>query len=166
MRKARRIRIARGLALGLALTALVAPAAQARVDEAGAQGGALVIQGDDKVIVSTDGGTTAVIRGDDKVMAPSTGGATVLVHGDDKVIHPTGRILVGVIDTTPATYSASGYRRALPEDYPTGSVTVSGSPRTFDWGDAAIGAGGAFALLLLAGALAFGVRHRPRPAAA
>jgi hypothetical protein len=153
MRKARRIRIFRGLALGLALAALVAPAAQARVDGSGTQGGARVIQGDDKVIVSTDGGTTAVIRGDDKV-----------------------------IDTTPATYSGfayrralpqddgpfsrAGYRRALPQDYTTAPATEVRSPSTFDWGDAGIGAGGALALLLLAGALTFGVRHRPRPAAA
>jgi hypothetical protein len=137
MRKAWRIRIFRALALGLAVAALVAPAAQARTDGAGAQGRALVIQGDDKVIASTDGGTAAVVRGDDKV-----------------------------IDTTRAGYSAFAYRRALPQDHTTAPVTEVRSPSTFDWGDAGIGAGGMLALLLLAGALTFGVRHRPRPAAA
>ena len=39
-------------------------------------------------------------------------------------------------------------------------------PSTFDWGDAFIGAGGALALLLLAGGAALATRHISRPAAA
>lgn len=144
MRKERRIRILRRFVLGLAVAALVAPAAQARVDELGG------------AEVSTGG--AVVIHGDDKVIAPGGGDSTVLIHGDDKVIAPqTG------------DYTLAGYRRALPQDYgdPT-AVPVGGlsSPSTFDWGDAFVGAGVAFALMLLAGGAALGTRRRERPTAA
>lgn len=163
MRKERRIRILRRFVLGLAVAAFVAPAAQARVDElgAGAKGsnaGSAVLQGDDKVIVPGGGDSTVLIHGDDKVIAPGGGDSTVLIHGDDKVIAPqTG------------DYTLAGYRRALPQDYgdftavPVGGVS---SPSTFDWGDAFVGAGVAFALMLLAGGAALGTRRRERPTAA
>lgn len=48
----------------------------------------------------------------------------------------------------------------------TAPVETVRSPSTFDWGAAFVGAGGALALMLLAGGLALGVRHRPRTAAA
>ena len=77
MRKERRIRTLRRFVLGLAIAAVVVPAAQARVDElgTGAKG-------------SNAG--SAVLQGDDKVILPSGGDSTVLIHGDDKVIAPAG----------------------------------------------------------------------------
>ena len=117
-----------------------------------------VLVGDDKVIVPGPSDSTVLIHGDDKVFAPQGGDSTVLVHGDDKVIAPQ-----------PGDYTLAGYRRALPQDYgdPT-SIPVGGltSPGTFDWGDAFVGAGVAFALMLLAGGAALGTRRRDRPAAA
>jgi hypothetical protein len=144
MRKERRIRILRRFALGLAVAALVAPAAQARVDELGgakvSTGGAAVIHGDDKVIAPGGGDSTVLIHGDDKVIAPGGGDSTVLIHGDDKVIAPGD-----------------------PTAVPVGGLS---SPSTFDWGDAFVGAGVAFALMLLAGGAALGTRRRARPTAA
>ena len=146
MRKERRIRTLRRFVLGLAIAAVVVPAAQARVDEpgAGAKGsnaGSTVLQGDDKVILPGGGDSTVLIHGDDKVIAPGGGDSTVLVHGDDKVIAPAG-------DPT-----------AVP-------VADPSSPSTFDWRDAFVGAGVALALMLLAGGAALSTRRHQRPTAA
>jgi hypothetical protein len=162
MRRVRRKRILRRLVLGLAVAAIVAPAAQARPDEGAATQGkaaepAAVIRGDDKVIVTGDDGSGALIHGDDKVLAPRGGAATTLIHGDDKVIVPR-----------PADDTLAGYRRALPEDYGVRAVVpveaVRG-PSSFDWGDALIGAGVAFGAMLLLGGAALATRH-VRPTAA
>ena len=146
MRKERRIRTLRRFVLGLAIAAVVVPAAQARVDEpgAGAKGsnaGSTVLQGDDKVILPSGGDSTVLIHGDDKVIAPGGGDSTVLIHGDDKVIAPAG-------DPT-----------AVP-------VADPSSPSTFDWRDAFVGAGVALALMLLAGGAALSTRRHQRPTAA
>jgi hypothetical protein len=208
MLKERRTRVLRRIAVGLAVAAFVAPAAQAHVYELGGGtqdgNGVAVINGDDKVLAQdmgdygladyrralpTDHPTrvlvgshqivppgqgdygladyrralptdypSAVLVGDDKTFAPDTGDATVLVHGDDKVIAPDH-----------GNYGLADYRHATPQDYgdriavPVGDVS---SPSTFDWGDALIGAGIAFALMLLAGTAVLGTRRRARPAAA
>jgi hypothetical protein len=169
MQKERRTRVLRRIVVGLAVAAFVAPAAQARVDEAGAvwpdkNGGFAVIHGDDKTIVQGSGGS-AVLGHDDKVLAPDRG-----------------------------DYGVAGYQRALPRDYPngipgdggvigsrpapvpghddkviapdTGDIAVpAGDSRSFDWSDALVGAGMAFALMLLAGGAVLGTRGRARPAA-
>jgi hypothetical protein len=175
MQKERRTRVLRRIVVGLAVAAFVAPAAQARVDEIGAvrqdeNGGFAVIRGDDKVVDS--GGSAVLVRGDDKVLASDRGDygladyrrtlpgdypaavlagddkiiagepgdSTVLTRGDDKVITPqTGDIPVSAGDPS--------------------------SPSSFDWSDALIGAGMAFALMLLAGGAVLGTRGRARPAA-
>ena len=146
MRKERRIRTLRRFVLGLAIAAVVVPAAQARVDEPGmgakgSNAGSTVLQGDDKVILPGGGDSTALIHGDDKVIVPGGGDSTVLVHGDDKVIAPAG-------DPT-----------AVP-------VADPSSPSTFDWRDAFVGAGVALALMLLAGGAALSTRRHQRPTAA
>lgn len=128
MRKERRIRTLRRFVLGLAIAAVIVPAAQARVDEPGA--GA----------TGSNAGST-VLQGDDKVILPGGGDSTVLIHGDDKVIAPGG-------DPT-----------AVP-------VAEPSSPSTFDWSDAFVGAGVAFALMLLAGGAALSTRRHQRPTAA
>ena len=97
----------------------------------------MLIHGDDKVFAPAPSDSTVLIHGDDKVFAPAPSDSTVLIHGDDKVIAPTA--------------------------VPVGGLS---SPDTFNWGDAFIGAGAAFALMLLAGAAALGTRGRERPAAA
>ena len=79
---------------------------------------------------------SAVLQGDDKVILPGGSDSTALIRGDDKVIAPE----------TP--------------------VAGASSPSKFDWGDAFVGAGVAFALMLLAGGAALGTRRRERPTAA
>ena len=95
----------------------------------------MLIQGDDKVIAPRGGESTVLIHGDDKVIVPRGGDSTVLIHGDDKVIAPGG-------DPT-----------AVP-------VAEPSSPSAFDWSDAFVGAGVAFALMLLAGGAALSTRRR------
>jgi hypothetical protein len=194
MRKERRIRILRRFVIGLAVAAVVAPAAQARfVELGGAKGsnaGSPVLQGDDKVIVPAGGSSTVLIHGDDKVFAPAPGDSTVLIHGDDKVIAPApgdSTVLIHgddkVIAPAPgdSTVLIHGDDKVIapaPGDSTvlihgddkviapqTGDYTLA-SPNTFDWGDAFVGAGVVFALMLLAGGAALGTRRRARPTAA
>ena len=82
----------RRLVLGLAVAAIVAPTAQAGLDEGGK--------------AQSDGGNGALIQGDDKVLAPE--GGDLLVKGDDKVIPTDGW-----------QYSQFAYRHAMPQDYGT-----------------------------------------------
>lgn len=168
MRRKRRIWIRR-LALGLAVAAVAAPTAQARVDE-----------GTVPQVSHRDGGANvAWNRGSyDKIGTYSVssfrralpedyGKRTAVPVGDDKVII-----------RTPDTYTVSSYRRALPDDYgsrtavPVGDdkvilpgdygvlpVADVASPGSFDWADFLIGAGAAFGLMLLAGGAALGTRR-------
>lgn len=173
-------RILRRLVLGLAVAAIVAPAAQASPDEWTAMQGkakdtVAVIRGDDKKIVTLDDGSGALINGDDKMIVPTGGVTATLIH-DDKVIVPwagDSTVLIHGDDKVFAPPSgdyalANSYRRALPQDYGTRAVApveaVRG-PSSFDWGDALLGAGAAFGLMLLLGGAALGTRH-VRPTAA
>ena len=161
MRRARRkSRFVRRLVLGLAVAALVAPAAQAHPVGTAAQGNAAesaaVIQGDDKVIIAPKADFNGLIHGDDKVIAPEPDGFTGLIHGDDKVITPK-----------PIYYTVAGLPLALQDDgnrVETPVVAVR-SPGSFDWGDALIGAGVAFGAMLLLGGATLATRH-VRPAGA
>ena len=199
-RERRKNRFLRRIVLGLAVAALVAPAAQARLDSGTvAQGNAAepaaVIRGDDKVIVSTadanapnplqytvagyplalqDDGTKALIHGDDKVIAPKTDSYTSLIHGDDKVIAPNPDGFTGlingddkVITPKPVYYTVAGLPLALQDEGTRTEAPVQAvrSPGSFDWGDALLGAGVAFGMMLLLGGAVLGTRHI-RPAAA
>jgi hypothetical protein len=157
MQKERRIRILRRFVIGLAVAALVAPAAQARVDELGGGAGSIageaVIHGENKgEYPDAFGDSTVVIHGENKGEYPDAfGDSTVVIHGENKGEYPalgdsTGPVFVPKPQTTP--------------------VGGLNSPSTFDWGDALVGAGAAFGLMLLAGGAALGVRRRQRPAAA
>ena len=164
MRKERRIRTLRRFVLGLAIAAVVVPAAQARVDDPGtgangSNAGSTVLQGDDKVILPGGGGSTVLIHGDDKVIAPGGGDSTVLIHGDDKVIAPGGGDSTVLIHGDDKVIAPAGDPTAVP-------VADPSSPSTFDWRDAFVGAGVAFALMLLAGGAALSTRRHQRPTAA
>ena len=141
MRKRRKNRILRRLVLGLAVAAFVVPTAQAYPVEGtpGTHGSAAAIQGDDKVVVP---------QGDDHVILvkPKTYSYGTVPQGDDHVIL-----------AKPETYS-NGTRSVAP-------VEAVRGPSSFDWGDALVGAGAAFALMLLAGTAVLATR-RGRPAAA
>ena len=133
----RRIRLVRRFVLGLAVAAIVVPAAQARIpapDSHGVEEGAIV-QGERKS--DLPGAVYVPFVSDFPRTAPAPGG--------DGVVY--------------------GYRRALPQDYGVIRVEVPRGTGTFDWGDAFIGAGGAFALLLVVGGATLATRHVSRPAA-
>lgn len=153
-------RILRRLVLGLAVAAIVAPAAQASPDEWTAMQGkakdpVAVIRGDDKKIVTLDDGSGALINGDDKVIAPTGGVTATLIH-DDKVIVPTGGVTAALIRDDKVIVPAPG---------DVVLVEAGRGPSSFDWGDALLGAGAAFGLMLLLGGAALGTRH-VRPTAA
>ncbi len=121
-----------------------------------ADGYAGLITGDDKVIAPEADGYAGLITGDDKVIAPEADGYAGLISGDDKVIVPK-----------PVYYTVAGYPLALQDDgtRATASVEPVRSPGSFDWGDALVGAGVAFGLMLLLGGATLATRH-VRPAAA
>ena len=158
MQKERRIGILilRRFALGLAVAAFVAPAAQAGVDEAGGGAGSIagaaVLHGESKGDYPVAlGDSTVLIHGEYKGGYPAPGDSTVLIRGEYKGEYPApGDPTVPVVVSTPRTTAPGGL----------------GSPSTFDWGDAVVGAGGAFGLMVLAGGSALGLRGRPHPAGA
>ena len=78
-------------------------------------------------------------------------GGAVVIHGDDKAISPRSDAV------------SSGDDKVL-VSVPGSPVVTVQTPASFDWGDALVGALGAFALMLLAGGLVLGVRHRPATA--
>ncbi len=141
MQHRRRVRLLRRFVLGLAVAAVVAPAAQADIPgpEAGLFDGGAAVQ-------------SANVQGEDKGELPRAGYVPFVSD-----FPRTARV--------PGGDSTLGYRRALPQDYGVVRVEVPSGP-SFDWGDAFIGAGGALALLLLAGGATLATRHVGRPAAA
>lgn len=176
MRNRRKFWLLRRVVLGLAIVAVAAPAAQARVDE-GKSSQPVFVQGitdfprypvGSDVSGSAQGGP---IRADDKLGIGRTP-QSVPVRGDDKT--GLGRTpQVALIHDRPsyeptvgAEYSQFAYRRALPSDYGVAPVQLVRADNGFDWGDAGIGAGLAFALILLAGGAALGTRQLGRPASA
>jgi hypothetical protein len=159
MQHRRRIRLLRRLVLGFAVAALVAPAAQAYVPNPESR----VFDGRGAAVGSAGEADNVVLR---------RSRPAVVVHGEDKADLPATGYVPFVSDfprTAPAPGGDGtlvGYRRALPQDYGVIQVEVVRSASTFDWGDALIGAGGTFALLLLAGGATLATRRMTRPAAA
>jgi len=157
MQHRRRIRVFRRFVLGLAVAAAVAPAAQAHIPAPEARvfdGGAAVRPADEADgVVLRRSRPAAVVRGEDKGDLPEAGYVPFVSDFPRTAPGPSG-------DST-----LVGYRRALPQDYGVVRVEVPSGP-SFDWGDAFIGAGGALALLLLAGGATLATRHIGRPAAA
>jgi|SRR5215210_1338137 len=138
MRNRRRNWVLRRFVLGLAIAAIAAPMAQARVDEgpAAAKGGAFVQGVTDfprAAAQASRGGL--VFAHDDKVLAPTS---QIPVRADDKVLVPV----------------------------PGEPVLVAGKADGIDWGDAGIGAGLASGLMLILGAAALASRHIGRPVSA
>jgi hypothetical protein len=178
----------RRMVLGLAVAAVAAPVAQAKIDEGQSSqpssGGPLahddkvivglptsVLAGDDKVIVTSP---AAVLAGDDKVIVDVP---TAVLARDDKVIVTSpapvlardDKVIVESPTSVPAfgvDYNQFGYRHALPQDYGITPTQVASRPDGFDWSDAGLGAGLAFALVLLAAGAAAGTRHIGRTASA
>jgi hypothetical protein len=155
MRKRRKNRFLRRLVLGLAVAAVAVPVAQARPDEGGLQGNS---------VTSAPNGLPT--RADDKVGIGLPNG--LVAHPDNRA----DRSGPGYEPTIDAVYRQSEYRGILPSDYglpntiakPT--VVVADRPDGFDWGDAGIGAGTLFAVVLLAGGGVLVTRHLNRAATA
>jgi hypothetical protein len=177
----RRIRLLRRLVLGLAVAAVAAPAAQAIPDEGtivlrGTLPNGSIVQGEyksglgDSVVRGHPGG--ALVQGEHKADLPQGDVPGALVQGERKTDLPRG--YVPFVTDFPRTAPAPGgqyvpplgYRGMLPQDYGVVPVEAVREPSTFDWGDAGIGAGGALALLLIAGGAVLATRHISRPAAA
>jgi hypothetical protein len=177
----RRIRLLRRLVLGLAVAAVAAPAAQAIPDEGtivlrGTLPNGSIVQGEyksglgDSVVRGHPGG--ALVQGERKADLPQGDVPGALVQGERKTDLPRG--YVPFVTDFPRTAPAPGgqyvpplgYRGMLPQDYGVVPVEAVREPSTFDWGDAGIGAGGALALLLIAGGAVLATRHISRPAAA
>jgi hypothetical protein len=143
MWKWRRKRMIRRLALTLAVAAVAAPAAQARIDENGASAGVAAVRPDDRAARFSPTGSVELIA----------------VRPDDRAARfsPTGSVeLVAVRPDDRAARFA-----------PTGSVElVVVRPDGLDWGDVGIGAGSLFGLILVATGAAAAVRHVGRSATA
>jgi hypothetical protein len=173
MRMWRRNRRIRRFVLALAVAAVVAPAAQARVDEAGESYGAAAVRPDDLAL--RPGPTSSVEqpapRPDDLAQRPGPTGSVqqVALRPDDLARRPGPTVSVDLVAVRPddlalrpgthlqatggAEYGQFAYRRALPQDYGARTVQVAGKADGFDWSDAGIGAGSLFgALLLVSGA--------------
>ena len=127
---------------GLAVAAIVAPAASARVYEVGGaqsdSGSSAVIKGDDKVIAGVESGGM-VIKGDDKVLTPAPKTGMFVRGGDDKVIltpadwqyneHGTCRAITASFRRRTRAPSRSRPRVASPLAARSPAVTGTGATR-------------------------------------
>jgi hypothetical protein len=185
MRNRRRNQLLRRVVLGLAIVAVAAPVAQARNDEGSVfptSVGADIWQVTGTSVQQVNG-TPA--RADDKVgLVPSTS-PRLVAHPDNRadrtgpgfdatfdvtlIGHPdnradrTGPGFEGTAGAEYNQYVFRGYDYGQP--YNTVAV-ADGTGDGFDWGDAGIGAGTLFGIVLLAGAAVVLTRHLSRPATA
>jgi hypothetical protein len=189
MRNRKRTWLLRRLVLGLAIVAVAAPVAQARNLEAADARSDEFVQGSVGDIWQVTGTPAGQVNGtparaDDKVgLVPST--SPRLVGHPDNRADRTGPGFDGTVDVTlighpdnradrtgpgfEGTAGAEVYRGYLPSDYgqPNKVVVVADSTGDgFDWGDAGIGAGTLFGVVLLAAAGIVATRHLSRPATA
>src|SRR5918996_878711 len=110
MQKWRRNRRIRRFVVALAVAAVLAPAAQARVDEAGASDGAAA---------------AAAVRPDDLALRPGPTGsvAQLAMRPDDLALRPGTHLQ----PTGDVNYGQFAYRRALPQDYGGGTNQGAGT---------------------------------------
>jgi hypothetical protein len=151
-------RIVKGLVLGFAVAAIATPVAQADY-----QGG-LIPRGGDVRVAGHPDGYQPQLRGPE----------TAVIDGWQARFSPAPAIVDGWAQRfeTPEPVALVGYR--VPDGYqpevgaraPSAVSAPSAVPveitRRFDWGDAGIGAGTAFASVLLAAAVALALRGRGR----
>jgi hypothetical protein len=147
----RRNWLVKRIALGFAVAAIVAPVAQARVDE-GIQGqpnsSAEIIKSSDYKPFVTDFPSYAnVVDAADYGMPRPTAMDYAISRGD----------LIEVVRSTPNATSSDKieFVRTQPRSIGEPQVVAVG----FDWKDAGIGAGLALALVLLGGGVALATRH-------
>lgn len=166
MWKRRKAMFLRRLALGLAVAAIAAPAAQAYPD--GAVQSGLRVQGID-CVPKWGCRASGPIRPDDRAVRG--------VQSTDVLPQAAPRFWPGVDPTSGQDYPLYSYRSALQQDNGATPTRSVGAPRVgapligsdtasdVDWRDVGIGAGFALMLLLVAGATV-SVRHRHSSVAA
>src|ERR671914_2223133 len=120
MRKWRRNRRIRRFVMALAVAAVMAPAAQARVDEAGASDGAAAaaaVRPDDLALRPGPTGSVAqlAMRPDDLALRPGPTGSAVqlAMRPDDLALRPGTHLQ----PTGDVNYGQFAYRRAVSPDY-------------------------------------------------
>jgi hypothetical protein len=165
MRNRRRSWFFRRLVLGFAIALVAVPVAQAYPDEGGAKAQGTFVQGVDDFPGSSELAPQAngvAVRGEVKDGIGTSPGGAVIV-GDDKRNVAPGQ---GYEPTVAAEYNQFAYRRALPQDLgPQAAIQVVSNPSNgFDWGDAGIGAGSVFAVMLLGAGALLATRHVGHPA--
>jgi hypothetical protein len=148
------------------------------------QANGVAVRGEVKDGIGTSPGG-AVIVGDDKQNLPAAPSIVLVGHPDNQA----DRSWPGFEATVGAEYNQYAYRRALPQDlgpqgavlaeldakaqeYVNGAAPVTSEPiqvvsnpsNGFDWGDAGIGAGTVFAVMLLGAGALLATRHVGHPA--
>jgi hypothetical protein len=151
----RRRRLFRRLALVLAVAAVAAPVAQARVDGSGGRAGH----------DQSDNGGPTIADYSPAIAAEAAKSYGVMVQSDVGLRNYDGRSVDTRLPDERAWPGVDPHAvppQAFPsETVPQSDVRVVSSPDGFDWGDAGIGAGIVFALLLLgAGAVVVGRHNR------
>jgi hypothetical protein len=179
MRNRRRNWFLRRLVLGFAVALVAVPVAQAYPDE-GAQVQGTFVQGVDDFpgssYIAPEVGSVpvrgevkdgvgispvgVVIVGDDKrgIRTPTSG---IVLVGDDKRNVALGR---DYEPTVAAEYQYAYWPVVNPADYAQPVQVVSNPSDGFDWGDAGIGAGAVFAVMLLGAGALLATRHVGHPA--
>ena len=181
MRNRRRNWFLRRLVLGFAVALVAVPVAQAYPDQGGANTQGTFVQGVDDFPGSSKLAPQAngvAVRGEVKDGLGTTAGTAVIVGDDKRDIgaRPISGVLVGddkrnvalgrdYEPTVAAEHNQFAYRRALPQDVGREPIQVVSNPSNgFDWGDAGIGAGTIFAVMLLGAGALLATRHVGRPA--
>jgi hypothetical protein len=120
---------------------------------------AVVLTGQDNHIAPPDTSKAVVLTGQDNHIAPPDTSKAVVLTGQDNHIAPPDTSKAVVVTQQPSSSSndlRSPDAKAAAADprtqtYATPTVIKVGSDSGFDWGDAGIGAGGALAVVALAG---------------
>jgi hypothetical protein len=154
----------RRVVLGFAIVAVAAPVAQARIDEGALVEKGVLTQNDGQLIQGLKDRSVALnekfVQGTDSIVALNE---KFVQGGPSYSLHPVG---------APWTVESPTRLVQVPHDRPivvppsSEPVAVVSKPDGFDWGDAGIGAGALFGLMLLgAGALRV-TRHVGQPTTA
>ena len=195
MRNRRRRWFIRRMVLGFAIVAVAAPVAQARIDE-GTSSKSSPVASSHNGFADRDAGTNPAIVTKhtgfaDRVVGSNPAIVTKHTGFADRVVGSNPATVVGyrggsadrigvptvgsdynqfayrrALPSDIGQYNQFAYRRALPSDVGSQPILVSSKADGINWSDAGIGAGLAFALVLLAAGATMGTRHLGRTASA
>jgi hypothetical protein len=159
----RRRRLLRRLVFLLAAAAVAAPVAQARVDGSSGSSGVGQRDGAGRSITDYSPAIAAEAAKSYGLMVQTDGSVRSIrdYEGPSTDVRPPGH--VGWPGVDPHAVPPQAFPS---ETVPQGDVRVVSSPEGFDWGDAGIGAGLVFALMLLGGGALIVARQNRGQAAA